>query len=587
MTDPRTELDRAAAAWMADDPDPATRAELRSLLDRGDRDELKERFAGRLEFGTAGVRGTLGAGPTRMNRALVRRVTAGLARHLLAAAPDATTRGVVIGRDARWMSHEFAEDTAMVLAGAGIPVSVFPGLATTPLCAFAVPALGAAAGVMITASHNPPRDNGYKVYWENGAQIIPPHDEAIGREVDAISSLAEVPLLDVSTARARGLYREIGPEIGEAYLDGVLALRRRPEAAGDLAIVYTPLHGVGGPWAREALARAGYRRVTVVPEQAEPDPDFPTVSFPNPEEPGAMDLALALGEATGAELILANDPDADRLAAIVRAPSGDFRQLGGNEIGLLLAYYLLTENPPAGETLVMTTVVSSSLLRRMAGALGAGYAEALTGFKWIANRAIAMKRERGTTFVFGFEEALCYTVGELVRDKDGVGAALLLAELASVRRARGETLLDSLETIYRRFGLGQNLQKSLTLAGTEGTERIRAILAGLRRRPPERIGGDAVTARSDLAAGVRVDTASGRESRLEFPSSDVLIYELEGGGRVLVRPSGTEPKIKFYFEVVETVAAAEPFEAARTRARERLTALAEALMTRILGDAAA
>jgi phosphomannomutase len=581
MTEPRTELERNAAAWIADDPDPGTRAELQDLLDRGDREELAERFAGRLEFGTAGVRGALGAGPARMNRALVRRVTAGVARHLLAASPQATERGVVIGRDGRRMSPEFALDTAMVLAGAGIPVRVFHGLATTPLCAFAVPHLGAAAGVMITASHNPPRDNGYKVYWENGAQIIPPHDEAIGREVDAISSLGEVPLLDPAAARERGLYREIGPEVGEAYVRGVLALRRRPEAAGDLSIVYTPLHGVGGPWAKEVLSRAGYRRVAVVPEQAEPDPDFPTVSFPNPEEPGAMDLALALGKKTGAELILANDPDADRLAAIVRDPGGEFRALGGNEIGLLLAYYLLTENPPAGERLVMTTVVSSSLLRRLADGLGSEYAEALTGFKWIANRAIAMKRERGTAFVFGFEEALGYTVGELVRDKDGVGAALLLAEMASVCRGRGETLLDALEGIYRRFGLGQNLQKSLTLTGTEGTERIRAILEGLRRDPPARIGDDAVTARSDLAAGVRVETSSRKESRLDFPVSDVLIYELSGGGRVLVRPSGTEPKIKFYFEVVETIGAGEPFDAARTRARTRLAGLRDALMSRI------
>jgi phosphomannomutase len=507
-----------------------------------------------------------------MNRALVRRVTAGLARYLLHAVPEATRQGVVIGRDGRRMSPEFAADVAAVLAGAGIPVHVFEDVAPTPLCAFAVTHLGAAAGVMITASHNPPQDNGYKVYWSNGAQIVPPHDVEISREIDLVGSLEGVPLVGPGDPGENGCYRKVPAGTLDAYLEGLLALRRHPEAAGDLSIVYTPLHGVGGPCAREVLSRAGYWRLSVVPEQAEPDPDFPTVSFPNPEEKGTMDLALALGRREGAELILANDPDADRLAAIVRQPDGGYRPLTGNEIGLLLAYYLLTENPPAGDRLVMTTVVSSSLLRSMAASLDARYAEALTGFKWIANRAIEERERRGTVFVFGFEEALGYTVGELVRDKDGIGAALLFAEMTAHLRAQERSVLDLLETIYRRFGLCLNSQRGLTLPGSEGAARIRAILERLRAHPPRAIAGMGVTAESDLARGTRIETAGGRESPVDLPPSDVLLYDLEGG-RVLVRPSGTEPKIKFYFEIMEPVSEEEPFPEAETRARSRLQRL--------------
>ena len=560
-----------ARAWIAEDPDPSTRAELLDLLSAGNLSEVSERFSGRLAFGTAGIRGTLGAGPARMNRALVRRVTAGLARYLLEAAPDACTRGVVVARDARHMSPEFALDTAAVLAGAGIPVHFFEDPVPTPVCAFAVTSLGAVAGVMVTASHNPPADNGYKVYWSNGAQIIPPHDTGISAAIDAVGSLASVALLTPEAARERELLRPVAPAVAERYYQAVLGLRRRRTGRRDLRIVYTPLHGVGGAWVKEVFRRAGYTGLRTVPEQAEPHPDFPTVSFPNPEEPGAMDLALAAARAQGADLVLANDPDADRLAVGVRE-GNDYRMLTGNEVGLLLAHELLTVNPPPGEMVVMTTIVSLSLLGRMAKELGVHYAETLTGFKWIANRAIEYE-SRGIAFVFGFEEALGYTAGDVVRDKDGVSTALLVADLAAGLAADGKSLLDALEALYRRFGLVVAAQRSTTLPGSEGLARIAGIMTTLRNVPPASIDGRSVFAIGDLRSRVRRETATGRESPIELPPSDVLVYELEGGSRVLARPSGTEPKIKFYFEHSERVGEAESFAPARERGERGLASL--------------
>jgi phosphomannomutase len=565
---------KEARAWLADDPDPGTRDELEEILRRHDPAELRERFASRLEFGTAGLRGVLGAGPNRMNRALVRQVTAGLARYLLDTLPDAARRGVVVGRDGRRMSRAFAEDTVAVLTAAGIPAHLFPDVIPTPITAFAVEALGAAAGIVVTASHNPPEYNGYKVYWENGAQIIPPHDTGISAAIDTVGPIAAIPVLELDEARRRGLLQDVPEEVGERYVKAVLALQRHPETQRDLKLVYTPLHGVGGAWVRRVFAAAGFSGPEQVPEQAEPDGEFPTVRFPNPEEKGAMDLALALAERRGADLVLANDPDADRLAVIVPADGGGYRPLTGNEIGTALAYYLLTEKPlGAGEPLVITTIVSSSLLRRMAAELGAHYRETLTGFKWIANQAIELKASRGYRFVFGFEEALGYTVGEVVRDKDGVGAALLFADLAAHCRVKNLSLLDYLHAIFRRFGIYTSAQKSLTLPGSEGLRTIGAIMETFRAEPPAEVAGVAVAARSDLRAGIKLDVATGRKEPLAFPASNVLVYDLEGGSRILLRPSGTEPKIKYYFEAVEPVAQGEPYADAEARAQTRLRRL--------------
>jgi phosphomannomutase len=567
----RAELIRKVDAWSAGDPDETTRAELQRLLAAEDFGELEDRFAGALEFGTAGLRGVVGAGPNRMNRAVVRAATAGLAAYLLATVPDATRRGVVVARDGRRMSKEFAEDAAAVLAAAGIPALVRPGLTPTPLCAFLVERLGASAGVMVTASHNPPEYNGYKVYWGNGAQIVPPHDVGIAAAIARVGPAREIPLADLADARAHGLGREIGPELDQAYLEGILAHRLHAGEGTDLTIVYTPMHGVGGPLALEALRRAGFANVHPVEEQLQPDPTFPTVRFPNPEEPGAMDLSRALAERTQADLVMANDPDADRLAVLTREDSGQLRALTGNEVGVLLGHYLLTQGPRRDRPLVMTTIVSSTQLSAMALHLGALYDETLTGFKWIANRALERAAKDGAELVFAYEEALGYTVGTLVRDKDGIGAALAMADLAGWTRARGATVGGYLEEIQREFGVYVSKQRSFTLPGTTGAETIARVMEAFRKEPPTRVGSRTVEWVKDYKARTR--TAQGRTEPLTLPASNVIAYGLEGGAQVTLRPSGTEPKIKYYFELPERLAPGEDVRSAHHRGEQRLAEL--------------
>jgi phosphomannomutase len=569
MTD---DLKARVERWAREDPDPASAKELLGLLAQGDGAELADRFHAPLAFGTAGLRGVIGAGPNRMNRAVVRRTTLGLARYLKANLPEAVTRGVVVARDGRRMSEEFARDAAQVLAAEGFKVHFFPQVAPTPVCAFAVKHLGAAAGVMVTASHNPPEYNGYKVYWANSAQIVPPHDEGIARAIDAVGAANEVPLLAWEQARASGLIDELGNQVEEAYLSAILALRRHPRPSSPLKLVYTAMHGVGGPWFLSAVERAGFKNVHVVKEQQVPDGAFPTVRFPNPEEKGAMDLSRALAERVGADVVLANDPDADRLAVLARDSQGALVALSGNEVGVLLGHYLLTQTQPApARPLVMTTIVSSTQLRHLAEALGARYDETLTGFKWIANRAMELEAREGLDFVFGYEEALGYTVGPVVRDKDGVGAALVCADMAAWCQERGVTLLGYLEAIQRAHGLFVAEQESVTLPGAEGQASIAKIMKGFRASSPTQVGGRAVMATRDYLS--RTVHSAGRTEPLSLPTSDVLAYELEGGARVTLRPSGTEPKIKFYFELKETPAPGEPLAVARGRAVEKLRAL--------------
>ena len=559
----------AAERWLAEDPDPVTREELSRLLASKDDAALADRFAGKLEFGTAGLRGVLGAGPNRMNRAVVIRTTAGLAAYLLEQVPDVRDRGVVIGHDARHGSAPFAADAAAVFAGHGIPVYAFPGLAPTPLTAFAVRHLRSAAGVMITASHNPPEYNGYKVYWGNGAQIIPPHDQGIAAAIDRVGPLASVPRREAEAAKRSGLLRAIGPEVRAVYEAEVRTLTRATSGQAGVTVVYTALHGVGGPFALEALREAGFERVLPVEAQHAPDPDFPTVRFPNPEEPGALDLALDLARREQAELVLANDPDADRLAVALRDRDGSYRALSGNQIGVLLAGYLLCRDPGA-DRLAITTIVSSPMLGRMCRKAGVRYAETLTGFKWIANEAMRQEAETGTRFVFGYEEALGYTVGTVVRDKDGISAAAVFADLAADAHARGRTVLDELEALYREHGLWVSGQRSAKLS-KEGMARV---MDGFRAAPPPAIAGSPVIRALDYRAGTARDVASGRTEPLALPSSNVLAFELANGGRVTLRPSGTEPKIKYYFDLVETVAPGEALAAAEERARTALDRLA-------------
>ncbi|MFD4906359.1 phospho-sugar mutase [Kitasatospora purpeofusca] len=546
-----TDLLARARTWLAEDPDPQTREELAALLadaETPDADanakhawsELADRFADRLQFGTAGLRGELGAGPMRMNRAVVIRAAAGLVAYVKR---QGLGDLVVIGYDARHKSYDFARDTAAVVVGAGLRALLFPRPLPTPVLAFAVRHLGAAAGVTVTASHNPPQDNGYKVYLGDGSQIVPPADAGIAAEIDAIGSLTEVPL-------AADGWETVDESVVEAYLDRAASIVD-PHSARELDIVYTPMHGVGRDTFLAAVDRAGFPAPTVVPEQAEPDPDFPTVAFPNPEEPGAMDLAFRTAAEVGPDIVIANDPDADRCAVAVPAEGGDgWRMLRGDEVGALLGAALVSKR--AAGTFA-TTIVSSTLLGRIAEAAGLGYAETLTGFKWIS-RAGGLR--------YGYEEALGYCVDpEGVRDKDGITAALLVAELAATLKRSGRTLTDLLDDLALEHGLHATDQLSVRV---EDLSVIADAMRTLRERPPTTLAGLTVARADDLAAG-----------SAELPPTDGLRYYLAGdavrSARIVVRPSGTEPKLKCYLEVVLPVASAADLADTRARAAELLT----------------
>lgn len=548
-TDP-AELIHRAQAWLAEDPDPETRDELSKLIEAEDTDELAARFAGTLQFGTAGLRGELGAGPMRMNRSVVIRAAAGLAAYLKAQGDGSGL--VVIGYDARHKSADFARDTAAVMVGAGLRAAVLPRPLPTPVLAFAIRHLGAVAGVEVTASHNPPRDNGYKVYLGDGSQIVPPADGEIAAEIAAVRSLADVP-------RPESGWETLDETVLDAYLartDAVLT----PGSPRDTKVVYTPMHGVGRDTLVAAFARAGFPAPTVVAEQAEPDPDFPTVAFPNPEEPGAMDLAFATARdrgASGVDIVIANDPDADRCAVAVPAPGtpDGWRMLRGDEVGALLAAHLVSKR--ASGTFA-TTIVSSQLMSRIAAAASLPYEETLTGFKWLA---------RVDGLRYAFEEALGYCVDpEGVRDKDGITAALLITELAAELKQSGRTLTDLLDDLALEFGLHATDQLSVRV---EDLSLIADAMHRLRAQPPTALAGLSVPRADDLNRGTET-----------LPPTDGLRYYLSGSpeagieaARVVVRPSGTEPKLKCYLEVVVPVASAEALPAARTKADATLASI--------------
>ncbi len=561
-----------ALAWLAEDPDPDTREELQRLLDIGDEVGIEDRFAERLEFGTAGIRGALGAGPNRMNRALVRRVTAGLADRLNQAAGAAGARGVVVGRDARHKSDAFAADTVRVLAGAGLGVWQFPDVVPTPVVAYAVRYLEAVAGVMVTASHNPPADNGYKVYGPGGRQIVPPLDEEISAAIDAVGSLDDVPL----AAPDSDLVWPVADEVAQHYAQQVVAMVD-PSGPRDLRIVYSALHGVAGATCVDVLHRAGFADVIPVAEQHEPDPDFPTVAFPNPEEPGAMDLAVATAEANDADVILANDPDGDRIAVGIPGADG-WRLLTGDEIGALLGEDLLARGALAGglRPYVGTTVVSSSLLSKIAAHHGAGYTETLTGFKWLALAAEDLEAD-GARMVMGYEQALGVTVGDLVRDKDGISAALACADLAARLKAAGRSLADMLDDLARRHGAHVTEGRSQLLDDTAGEDMVQQILDRLRAEPPTDLDGSPVIEVWDHDAGV-VTHRDGGLDQIDLPATPLLRFVAEDGTRLMVRPSGTEPKLKFYGEAV--VRDEDP-RAARDRATVRVRTVLDTVIARV------
>ena len=562
-----------AERWLTADPDAGTRAELQDLL-AGDPAELRHRFTKRLSFGTAGIRGPMGAGPARMNRVLVRIVTAALAERVLQEGAADTL--VVVGYDARRRSRDFAADAARVLAAHRIRVRVLPEPMPTPVLAFAVKHLGASAGVMVTASHNPRSDNGYKAYWRGGTLLAAPIDREIGEIIDRTAPLAESDLAPFDDP----LITTAGDDLVEAYLDAVVGLLA-PDGPRTARMAYTPLHGVGADTFLRAVSRAGFDPPALVADQAEPDPEFPTTPFPNPEETGVVDRLLQLASDTGADVALAHDPDADRLAVAV--PEGRrWRLLTGDETGCLLAEHLLSRSgscdgldPGTGRRgMVINTAVSSRLLPRIAASHDADWVETLTGFKWIM-QARSQRADRNY-LVLGYEDALGYAVGEVVRDKDGIGAALVTAELVAHLKTEGRTLGDLLDDLHRRHGVHATGQRSIRFESSGGNDQpMVSAMAALRRTPPTELAGAAVTAVHDLAGGSK-----------HLPPADVVVLELDGiEARVIVRPSGTEPKMKVYAEAVvpadDDDSGGRQLRSARAEARTRIAELLDATVRHV------
>ena len=543
------ELRATVEAWIATDPDPETCAELEALLAAGDEVALRERFSGRLQFGTAGLRAAMEAGPTGMNRVVVRESAAGIARYLLANVPDAAGRGVVVAHDARHRSDTFAHDCAEVIAAHGIRVMLAESPQPTPVGVFAIRPLDAAAGIVITASHNPPADNGLKLYMGDAAQIVPPVDRHVARQIDAVAADGMVIPEDVTPATVEPLPASI------VATYRTTTLGRVPPPAVPIRIATTAMHGVGGTLLGELLAAAGHADLHPVPEQLQPDPDFPTVGFPNPEEPGATDLLAARMRSVDADVGLALDPDADRVAVLVRQPDGAPRQLTGDEVGALLGDWLLAHVTDGPARLVATTVVSSSLLARIADHYGVRHEETLTGFKWLSRPALAHPELRQ---VLAYEEAIGYAIGADARDKDGLSGALAVASMVAWERTAGRTLLDALDDLHIRHGAHVTENFSLRYEEPGWQERRDATVAALAASPPTHVGGDAVVTTRWLAP-------------------DVLRVDLARGLRVLVRPSGTEAKLKCYCEAVEPVGS-DGLRAARERARARLAATRAALL---------
>ena len=544
------ELLEVAQAWVDDDPDHDTRVELGEVIARAKTGEaealadLAERFSGMLEFGTAGLRGALGAGPNRMNRAVVIRAAAGLTAYLEERDVEPF---VVIGYDARHKSDVFAHDTAAVVVGAGGRAAVLPHTLPTPVLAFAIRYLGADAGVMVTASHNPPQDNGYKVYLGDGSQIVPPADADIAAHIARVRTVAEVRLADDG-------WETLGDDVVEAYVDATARIVS-PDSPRDLNVVHTALHGVGSATLLDVFARAGFPAPTPVPSQQHPDADFPTVSFPNPEEPGAIDAALEVARAVRPDLVLANDPDADRCAvAVADDGSGGWRMLRGDEVGALLGAHILARGVPE-DAVFANSIVSSRLLGAMAAKAGIRHEETLTGFKWIA---------RVPGLRYGYEEALGYCVDPAtVRDKDGVSASLLIAEMAAGLKAQGRTLGDVLDDLAVEHGIHATDSFSVRVADLA---LIGQVMGRLREQPPAAIAEIAVARADDLAAGSAA-----------LPPTEGLRYYLADGSRVIVRPSGTEPKLKVYLEVIEPVPDRPALAAAGERASARLAAIRDAM----------
>ena len=519
--------------------------------------EIEERFYRDLEFGTGGLRGILGAGTNRMNVYTVRKATQGLANYIIKEGEAAMKKGAAIAYDSRRMSPEFADEAALVLAGNGIKAYVFDSLRPTPELSFAVRKLGCIAGIVVTASHNPPEYNGYKVYWEDGAQITSPKDEEIIAEVSQVESYEAVRTMEKEAALKDGLCTVIGGEIDEAYMDELdkLVIDREfiQKAADDFTIVYTPLHGTGHIPVKTILKRIGFKHIEIVKEQAEPDGNFPTVSYPNPEDIKAFELALKLGYEKSADVILATDPDADRLGVLAKAKNGEYIPLTGNMIGILLLDYIITRKGEMGllpsNGAIIETIVSTDMAKAVAEYYNIELIEVLTGFKYIGEKIKEFEETGSHEYLFGFEESYGCLIGTHARDKDAVVATMGVCELAAYYKSKGLTLYEALTALYEKYGYYKESLESITLKGKEGVEKIQHILSVLRTNPPKQINGQKVTRLRDYESGVIQDFVLDQTLPTGLPKSNVLYLELADASWCCVRPSGTEPKVKFYFGV--------------------------------------
>ena len=537
--------------------DEATKEELKNIA--GDENEIKERFYMDLEFGTAGLRGIIGAGTNRMNIYVVRRATQGLANYI--AKVDKKSQGVAIAYDSRHMSPEFAQEAALCLAANGIKAYIFETLRPTPELSFAVRHLGCVAGINVTASHNPPEYNGYKVYWEDGAQITPPHDSGIMGEVKAISDWNTVKTMDKAEAEKAGLFEVIGKEVDDAYMaelkKQVIHMDAIQAEGKNLKIVYTPLHGTGNIPARRILKELGFENVYVVKEQELPDGDFPTVSYPNPEAAEAFELGLKLAKEVDADLVLATDPDADRLGVRVKDKNGEYHDLTGNMSGCLLANYEISQRKAVNGSLpedgaLIKTIVTTNLADAIARGYGVKLIEVLTGFKFIGQQILGFEKSGKGSYLFGFEESYGCLIGTYARDKDAIVATMALCEAAAYYKTQGKTLWDAMIEMYEQFGYYKDDIKAVTIKGIEGLQKIQDIMNSLRQNPPAEFAGHKVVAVRDYKADTIKNLETGEVTPTGLPNSNVLYYELTNDAWVCVRPSGTEPKVKFYYGVKGT-----------------------------------
>ncbi len=564
-TPSKDELKLRASQWLEIDNTPAHQHQIQQWLNEASWTELSEYFSTRLQFGTAGLRGTVGPGPNRMNRGLVQQTALGIAHHV---SNQGLHKTAIIGFDARIDSRQFAQDVADVLSHEGFEVYLFTEPVPTPLVAYGVLWLKTTVGVVITASHNPAPDNGFKVYWKNGAQIIPPTDRDIANAINNIATQTVHQTHISNTA-----HPEPPSALMDAYFNAIQTLRVTQTTGAHF--VYTPMHGVGGFAVQRALDEAGHQW-RVVPEQAEPDGKFPTTRFPNPEEPDALHYAILEAERSPTDAILANDPDADRLAVALPSSDGTWIRLTGDQVGLIFAHYFSETTELSEQSLFANTIVSSSLLRKMANTLGVQYTHTLTGFKWLANAGMKHFDKTGHPLLLGYEEALGYSLGGVVQDKDGVSALLLMADAISHYHSQGKTLWDVLDDIALRHGLSVSSQHSIKKPGLSGATEINAIMNQLRHSPPTKIVGSLVIQREDYLALERChiqDTTIKRSPIDDMPSSNVLVFWLENQDRIIVRPSGTEPKIKFYFEATCTIQNRTDIAKSKTALLDRLSAL--------------